>query len=45
MPVKKTESGIRTSENPAKVPELRGRLGEDEVVVRFGSEGVDDVKR
>ncbi len=42
--MKKTESGIRTSGNPAKSPELRIRLGEDEVVVRFGSEESDDVK-
>ena len=42
--MKKTESGIRTSENPAKSPELRLRLGEDEVIVRFSNTESDDVK-
>ena len=36
--------GYKDGVKPEKSPELRVRLGEDEVVVRFRSEESDDVK-
>ena len=36
--------GYKDGVKPEKSPELRVRLGEDEVVVRFGSEESDNVK-